>query len=95
MVDIRRDSKTYGMWEGNYLSNERLLWIPPGFAHGYFAVKETLLTFKCTEYFHPDDEYGFLWSDPTINITWPFQKMDKLIISEKDRNLNNWNSIDV
>lgn len=91
VVDMRRDSKTYGMWEGNYIDSFSQIWIPPGFAHGYLAIKETLLVFKCTEYFHPEDEYGFLWNDPQIAIEWPLREKEKLIISSKDRSFENWN----
>lgn len=74
---------------------ENLLINYASFAHGYYAIEETLLVFNCTEYFQPDDEYGFLWNDPIINIDWPFCDRDKLIISEKDRNFNNWNFINM
>ena len=73
-VDIRRGSPTFGKWEGIYLSsdNNRQIFVPEGFAHGFCVVSETAdVLYKCTDFYHPDDEFGILWSDPTIGITWP------------------------
>jgi dTDP-4-dehydrorhamnose 3,5-epimerase len=73
-VDLRRDSRTFGKWEGVYLSdiNRRQFYIPPGFAHGFLVISDSAeFTYKCTEYFHPEDECGILWNDPNININWP------------------------
>ena len=83
-VDIRRGSPTYGKWVGVELSgeNNKQLYIPSGFAHGFLVLTETaLFTYKCTDFYSPKDEKGILYSDPTININWP--KGD-YILSEKD-----------
>ena len=83
-VDIRNDSKTFGHWFGTLLSDENHLqmWIPPGFAHGFCVVSETAdFTYKCTEYYHPEDECGIIWNDPDLGIKWPFSCP---IVSEKD-----------
>jgi dTDP-4-dehydrorhamnose 3,5-epimerase len=83
-VDIRRGSQTFGKWEGVYLSsdNNRQVFIPEGFAHGFCVLSETAdVLYKCTDFYNPDDEYGILWSDPTIGIEWPVAKP---VLSPKD-----------
>jgi len=75
-VDLRKDSKTFGMWKGVYLSsiNRMQFYIPPGFAHGFLVVSDTAeFAYKCTEYYHPEDEYGILWNDSDIGIEWPLK----------------------
>lgn len=75
-VDLRRDSRTFGKWEGVYLSdlNRRQFYIPPGFAHGFFVVSDTAeFAYKCTGYYHPEDECGILWNDYSIGIDWPLK----------------------
>lgn len=83
-VDIRKDSDTYGQWEGVTLSgeNKNQLWVPPGFAHGFIVLSETAdFEYKCTDFYDPSDEGSILWSDPDLNISWP---IDKPILSKKD-----------
>ena len=83
-VDIRRGSETFGKWEGVYLSsdNNRQMFIPEGFAHGFCVLSETAdVLYKCTDFYNPDDEYGILWSDPEIGIEWPVKEP---ILSPKD-----------
>ena len=83
-VDIRKDSSTFGMWEGIYLSerNKTQFWIPPGFAHGFVVVSEVAdFEYKCTDYYDPLDEGCIIWNDPILNITWPIKNP---ILSEKD-----------
>ena len=73
-VDVRRGSPTFGRWVVEELSQEngRQLWIPPGFAHGFQALAdETILSYKCTEVYHPECERTVLWSDPALGIPWP------------------------
>ena len=84
-VDIRPDSPTFGKWSGVFLSetNKRQLLIPAGFAHGFCVISETArVTYKCSDYYHPEDEGGILWSDPAVGIKWP---VNDPIISEKDK----------
>jgi len=84
-VDIRTDSSTFGKWTGVYLSdqNMRQLFIPEGFAHGFCVLsKIALVSYKCSDFYNPDDEGGILWSDPNIEINWPIKDP---IISEKDK----------
>ena len=83
-VDIRRGSPTFGKWEGVYLSSEnnRQIFVPGGFAHGFCVLSETAdVVYKCSDFYTPDDEFGILWSDPTIGIEWPVKEP---ILSPKD-----------
>jgi dTDP-4-dehydrorhamnose 3,5-epimerase len=85
-VDIRKGSPTFGKWTGAKLSSEnhKQLYVPPGFAHGFCVLSDVAdVIYKCTEIFHPGDDYGILWSDETVAIDWPTRK--NLIISDKDR----------
>ena len=85
-VDLRRDSQTFGHWEGVILSeiNKKQFWVPPNFAHGFVVLSETAdFEYKCTDYYDPSDEGCILWSDPDININWP---INDPILSEKDAN---------
>ena len=73
-VDIRPQSPTYGQWVGVELSedNQRLLWIPPGFAHGFLALSEEAdFLYKTTDYYSPEHERCIRWDDPAIGIAWP------------------------
>ena len=86
-VDIRQDSPSYGQWVGEELSedNKYQLFIPQGFAHGYYVMSETVeISYKCSEIYHPEDEQGIIWNDPEIGIDWP--GLDP-ILSEKDQTL--------
>ena len=86
VVDIRKDSETFGEWEGVILSeeNKRQLWVPPGFAHGFLVMSLVAdLEYKVTEYYNPDDEGCILWNDPFLGIDWPTTKP---ILISKDEN---------
>ena len=86
-VDIRKSSSTFGNWVGETLSaeNKKQLWIPPGFAHGFLVLSNSAeLFYKCTEYYHPEDDHSLLWNDPAVGIEWPLQNREP-ILSEKDR----------
>lgn len=87
-VDIRPASSTYGNWVGHILDAERgeLMWIPPGFAHGFYVMSETADVFyKCTNYYQPGDEACIRWDCPTLAIDWPLSKQFPLRLSDKDR----------
>ena len=87
-VDIRKNSPTFGKWVGEILSaeNKKQLWVPPGFAHGFYVTSESAeISYKCTEYYHPEDDHSLLWNDPSIGIDWPLVTAEPLL-SEKDRN---------
>lgn len=84
-VDIRRGSPGFGKWVGQYLSdkNRRQIFVPEGFAHGFCVLSETAdVLYKTTDLYNPDDEYGVLWSDPTIGIDWP---VEMPVVSDKDK----------
>ena len=85
-VDIRKDSATYGKWYGVILSAERQnqFFISPGFAHGFLVLSdEAVFAYKGTDFYHPEDEGGIMWNDPSVGIQWP--KLDvPYIFSEKD-----------
>ncbi|NRB80978.1 MAG: dTDP-4-dehydrorhamnose 3,5-epimerase [Saccharospirillaceae bacterium] len=86
-VDVRKDSPTFGQWVGVYLSaeNKRQLWIPEGFAHGFYVTSnEAEFVYKCTDYYNPDAENSIIWDDPSIGIEWPLDGIP--VLSEKDKN---------
>lgn len=85
-VDMRQSSPTFGRWLGVRLSseNKQQLWVPPGFAHGFYVVSETaLFSYKCTDYYAPNDEHCIRWDDDELSIDWP-NKVSP-ILSEKDK----------
>lgn len=87
-VDLRRNSSTYGKWEGVILSedNKKQFYIPPGFAHGFVVLSDTAeFTYKCTDYYKADDEGGIKWDDEEIAIDWPIDNLDEVILSDKDK----------
>jgi dTDP-4-dehydrorhamnose 3,5-epimerase len=90
-VDLRSDSETYGEWQGVILSgeNKKQFYVPEGFAHGFLVLSETAtFAYKCTDFYHPEDEGGIIWGDKDINIDWPLDNIDEIILSEKDKELN-------
>ncbi len=87
-VDLRRTSPTFGRWVGVHLSAEKKdqLWIPPGFAHGFYVVSDWAeVLYKTTEYYAPEWERSLLWSDPAIGIKWPVPSGREPLLSDKDR----------
>lgn len=85
-VDIRSDSATFGEWVGVELSgeNHRMLYVPPGFAHGFLTLQDgTDFLYKCTDFYAPQDEFSILWDDPRIGINWPLNGAVP-VISAKD-----------
>ena len=85
VVDLRRNSHTFGKWQGFPLTGEKKeqLYIPKGFAHGFCVVSETaIFHYKCTDKYSPESEHGIIWNDSTLNIPWPVKDP---IISEKDK----------
>ncbi len=86
-VDMRKDSPTYGKWVGVILSaeNKRQLWVPAGFAHGFYVTSESAeFVYKCTDYYHPESEVSVKYDDPTLNIAWPLVNGEKPSLSGKD-----------
>lgn len=88
-VDMRADSPTFGRSVGIHLSeqNRHQLWVPPGFAHGFYVISEHAeMVYKCTDYYAPDDEYSLQWNDPALDIKWPLVPgAGEPVLSEKDR----------
>ena len=86
-VDLRKDSPTFGKWEGVELSgeNKKQFLIPKGFAHGFSVLSETaVFAYKCDEYYHPEAEAGIIYNDPALNIDWKIPEKDAKL-SEKDK----------
>jgi dTDP-4-dehydrorhamnose 3,5-epimerase len=87
-VDLRRRSPTFGRWTSAILSadNNLQLWVPPGFAHGFYALSETVdLIYKVTDYYAPGWERTLLWNDPQINVAWPLLDNEPPVLSAKDQ----------
>jgi len=85
-VDLRRQSPTFGQWTGEVLSaeNKHMLWIPPGFAHGFYVTGEMAdIVYKCTDYYAPDQERTIRWDDPDLAIQWP-KDGQRPVVSDKD-----------
>jgi len=86
-VDLRRTSPTFGKWVGEVLSesNKRMMWVPPGFAHGFLVLSETAdFLYKCTDIYDPGSERSVLWSDPDIGIQWPLPPGVAPLLAPKD-----------
>lgn len=86
VVDLRRSSPSFGQWVSVELKAEdqRLLWVPPGFAHGFYVLStEAEVLYKATDYYHPASERTLAWDDPTLNIDWPLRGSP--ILSVKDQ----------
>lgn len=86
-VDIRRSSPQYGQWVGVELSaeNHRMLWIPPGFAHGFLVQSDTAdFLYKCTTLYHQPSDRGIRWNDPDIAVEWPDLGLEPLISAKDD-----------
>lgn len=100
IVDLRPDSPTYLKSQGFYLSGDNFnqLYVPEHFAHGYIALEPSIVVYKCNEKFIGEYDDGIMFDDPDLNIKWPledikaegFDSLDKLIISEKDKNLQSF-----
>lgn len=85
-VDLRKNSSTFGKWEGVILSAEKgnQFMVPRGFAHGFVVLSDTAtFCYKCDELYYPDDEGGIMWDDPDVGISWP--DVGAVLLSEKDK----------
>lgn len=86
-VDMRRDSPSFGQWVGEILSaeNKRQLWVPEGFAHGFYVISDSAeFVYKCTDYYAPEHDRSLKWNDPTIGIEWPLVNDQQPLLSAKD-----------
>ena len=87
-VDLREGSPTFGQWAGVTLTaeNKKQFYIPEGFAHGFLVLSETAtFQYKCTDYYAPEYDGGVLWNDPDINIKWPLEGIEEVLLSDKDQ----------
>lgn len=97
-VDLRRSSPTFGKWIGTTLSahNKLQIWVPPGFAHGFYVLSEWAeVTYKTTDYYAPQWERCLLWNDPQIRVLWPLLSDQPLLISKKDAQGTAFNEAEV
>jgi dTDP-4-dehydrorhamnose 3,5-epimerase len=95
-VDLRTNSTTFGQWFGCLLSaeNKTQLWVPSGFAHGFYVVSESAdFLYKCTDYYHPQSEVSLAWNDAHINIQWPLVNGENPELSAKDASALSWSEI--
>lgn len=86
-VDVRANSPTFGQWVGEYLSaeNNRMLWVPPGFAHGFLVISDSAdFQYKCTDFYAPQHERSIYWGDKDLSISWPLAKGVSPLTSQKD-----------
>lgn len=86
-VDIRRSSPTFGRWVGYELSaeNHHMLWVPPGFAHGYLVLSESAdFLYRCTDFYAPASERSIRWDDPDLSVRWPLPGGAAPVLSAKD-----------
>ena len=86
-VDIRRSSPTFGRWVGVTLSaeNHHMLWVPPGFAHGFVVLSESAdFLYRCTDFYAPQFERAIQWNDPDLQIKWPLPEGTRPVLSPKD-----------
>jgi len=93
-VDLRKDSKSFGKYFKSVLSgeNKKQLYIPKGFAHGFLSLEDdTILSYKCSDYYHAESEVSILWNDPDLAIDW---EIDNPILAEKDRLAQNFVTFD-
>jgi len=87
-VDMRESSATFGQHVGVILSgeNKRQLWVPEGFAHGFYVISESAeFVYKCTDYYAPEHEISLQWNDPKLSIAWPLVRNEAPSLSEKDK----------
>lgn len=93
-VDLREGSETFGCWYGVKLTaeNKKQFFIPKNFAHGFVVLSDKAeFSYKCTDFYHPNDEGGIIWNDPKIGIEWPITDESELCFSEKD---TKWGNLD-
>lgn len=87
-VDLRKGSRTYGKYVGVELTaeNKKQLFIPKNFAHGFLVLSDTAeFIYKVDDFYHPNDEGGIIWNDPSININWPITDGMEITLSDKDK----------
>lgn len=96
-VDMRKNSPTFGQWVGEVLSaeNKKQLWVPEGFAHGFYVMTESAeFVYKCTDYYAPEFDRSLKWNDPEVGIEWPLVDGNQPLLSEKDENGKSFSEAD-
>ena len=96
-VDMRKNSPTFGKWVGEVLSaeNKKQLWVPEGFAHGFYVMTESAeFVYKCTDYYAPEFDCSLKWNDPEVGIEWPLVDGKQPILSDKDENGKSFSEAD-
>ncbi len=94
-VDLRKNSPTYGEWEAVVLNsdNKKMFYIPPGFAHGFLVLSdEAVFTYKCTTLYDPSSDSGIVYNDESLNVEWPIEKTDEILLSDKDVKLQKFSA---
>jgi len=93
VVDLRPESPTFGKWQAFELSGINLnqLLIPEHFGHGYLVLEDSIVSYKCAEKFYPEFDDGIKYNDETINIKWPVDLVDQVILSDRDLSLQSFN----
>lgn len=94
-VDMRKSSPTFGQWVGEYLTadNKRMLWVPPGFAHGFYVVSDVAeFQYKCTDFYAPEYERALAWNDAKLAINWPVADHIDVLLSAKDASASDFSS---
>ena len=97
-VDIRKQSPTFGQWVGVELNdkNHRMLWVPPGFAHGFYVISEYAdFLYKCTDHYAPEYERCIMWNDADLAIDWPLVDAKEPLFSEKDKEGSSFANADI
>lgn len=92
-VDLRKNSKSFGKWVSVVLSsyNNKMLYIPEGFAHGFLVLSDKArISYKCTQFYYKEYESGIAWNDKELNIDWPINLIDNVILSDKDLKLQSF-----
>lgn len=89
VVDLRKDSETFGKWQGFYLSgdNKDELLIPGYCGHGYLVLEPSIVSYKCAEKFYGEFDDGIMWNDSDLGIEWPTELVEEIILADKDKNL--------
>ena len=95
IIDLRKDSPTFKMWQGFYLSgeNQKELLVPEGFGHGYLVLEESIVSYKCAEKFYGEYDDGIKFDDSDMAIEWPYDEIggkENIILAEKDKNLQSF-----
>ena len=97
-VDLRKGSPTFGKWEGVHLSAENKIqfYVPEGFAHGFVVLSDkAVFNYKCTDFYAPEYDSGLLWNDKDVNVEWPLEGIEEIILSEKDKKQKTLKELDI